>query len=426
MAARPPRPAADRGADVSEAGASSGSLPLDGVPLLGVGGSGGGPPLGGGGGGGGGSSLVAHVVVVGFHASLGNRIEFSYPPLRGCVTLRSPRLSDTWDIGAEPTDAAAATGSGGGGGRGGRGGSSPFGAIPSPPAGGGGSGAAAPLFGANSGGAPVVVETRGSWGALPPEWSFLPFMALPDGVHEETAASVFFLLPGGVHAVAAFRQADAARTRRASASAGAPAAARGVPVGGQARPSQLGDAGVGGGGGGGGGGLEGHPGRPGGASGNGPDGGGDASEAAAAAAAAAAGQQRRRNSAAGGVAVAAAGPPWRRRGGAASMPAPGRNRSSTWMHTIMGLSRCRPYGCACAFPPPPRACAIPPSPVGASRAEREVNLRKLLSMCPQASEFTSIIQISRRLVRPGLPRVLAVPGQRRRLVRARHSCRDER
>lgn len=280
MAARPPRPAADRGADVSEAGASSGSLPLDGLPLLGAGG--GGAPGGDGGGGGGGSSLVAHVVVVGFHASLGNRIEFAYPPLRGCITLRSPRLSDTWDIGAEPTDAAAAAAAATvGGGLGGRG--SPFEATTTPPGSGeGGGGAPAPLSVAASGGASVVVETRGSWGALPPEWSFLPFMALPDGVHEETAASVFFVLPGGVHAVAAFRQADAADTRNSSASAGAPAGGRG-------RPSSLGGGGGGCGGGGasGGGSLGGHPGRPGVALGDGSDGGGgDADEAAAAAAAA--------------------------------------------------------------------------------------------------------------------------------------------
>lgn len=44
------------------------------------------------------ASLVAHVVVVGFHAALGNRIEFAYPRLRGDTQLRSPKLSDTSDI----------------------------------------------------------------------------------------------------------------------------------------------------------------------------------------------------------------------------------------------------------------------------------------------------------------------------------------
>lgn len=47
-------------------------------------------------------SLVSHVVVVGFHAKLGNRIEFAYPRLRGETHLRSPKLSDSCDI-SDPT-----------------------------------------------------------------------------------------------------------------------------------------------------------------------------------------------------------------------------------------------------------------------------------------------------------------------------------
>lgn len=53
------------------------------------------------------ASLVAHVVVVGFHAALGNRIEFAYPRLRGDTQLRSPKLSDTSDICDPPPDSPA-------------------------------------------------------------------------------------------------------------------------------------------------------------------------------------------------------------------------------------------------------------------------------------------------------------------------------
>lgn len=138
------------------------------------------------------SSVVAHVVVVGFHAQLGNRIEFAYPRLRGDPVLRSPKLTDTTDISADATTPSIVR----------RNTPTvhrrfdidePFPDSPSQ-------------------------SSQPDWGILPDEWSFLPFMALPDGVHDQTQDLVFFTLPPDVHCVACFRQvlANTAKTHSAS------------------------------------------------------------------------------------------------------------------------------------------------------------------------------------------------------------------
>lgn len=139
------------------------------------------------------SSIVAHVVVVGFHAQLGNRIEFAYPRLRGDPILRSPKLWDTSDISADistPTIVRRNT---------------PthvrkFDSPPQPP--------------------PPTSQPNADWGVLPDEWSFLPFMALPDGVHDSASDVVFFTLPPDVHCVSCFRQVDAIDAKTHSASTG--------------------------------------------------------------------------------------------------------------------------------------------------------------------------------------------------------------
>lgn len=137
-------------------------------------------------------SIVAHVVVVGFHAQLGNRIEFAYPRLRGDAVLRSPKISDTSDISADATSPSIVQSN------------TPHAVrkfdTPPPP--------------------PHAASGRaGDWGVLPDEWAFLPFMALPDGAHESSTDVVFFTLPPHVHCVACFRQTDAVDARTHSASA---------------------------------------------------------------------------------------------------------------------------------------------------------------------------------------------------------------
>uniref|UniRef100_A0A7S1XEE7 UDENN domain-containing protein n=1 Tax=Compsopogon caeruleus TaxID=31354 RepID=A0A7S1XEE7_9RHOD len=120
-----------------------------------------------------GGSLVAHVVVVGFHAKLGGVVEFAYPKLRGTVDLRSPNLFDSEDLTDEPQ------------------GSTPKNASWED--------------------YPTTQSStqRAEWGHLPQEWSLLPHLALPDGVHDQPGDVVFFRLPPDVHAVACFRQASA-------------------------------------------------------------------------------------------------------------------------------------------------------------------------------------------------------------------------
>lgn len=138
-------------------------------------------------------TIVAHVVVVGFHAQLGNRIEFAYPRLRGDPILRSPKISDTSDISCDVST---------------------------------------PRVRQNEQNADADVEiystpTRSpshrplqDWGVLPDEWSFLPFMALPDGVHDQIHDLVFFTLPPDVHCVACFRQVNAGSAKTHSAASG--------------------------------------------------------------------------------------------------------------------------------------------------------------------------------------------------------------
>lgn len=207
-------------------------------------------------------SLVAHIVVVGFHAQLGNRIEFAYPRLRGETLLRSPKLSDTSDISDSPTSPAIAvtpstlT-------------SSPSEVLSVPHHAGISSpnsfspaGSATPirlrplsspydaaslppkhqisrpssLFSTPSRSPlvstditptsrvglrltpPASSPARGDWGVLPEDWGHLPFMALPDGAHELTEDIVFFTLPPDVHCVSCFRQIDAIEAVTHSAS----------------------------------------------------------------------------------------------------------------------------------------------------------------------------------------------------------------
>lgn len=128
------------------------------------------------------ASAVAHVVVVGFHAQLGNRIEFAYPRLRGDPVLRSPKVTDTTDISSGSTTP----------------------------------GLAQSILDWKSTTPPSPLAHH--WGELPEEWSFLPFMALPDGVHDHAQDVVFFTLPPDVHCVACFRQvlAHSAKTHAAA------------------------------------------------------------------------------------------------------------------------------------------------------------------------------------------------------------------
>lgn len=140
-----------------------------------------------------GCSIVAHVVVVAFHAQLGNRIEFAYPRLRGDPILRSPKIWDTSDISSDvssPTIVRRNTSTA----------ARKFDTLTRLPA--------------------PISHTAGDWGVLPDEWAFLPFMALPDGVHDSTSDVVFFTLPPDVHCVSCFRQADALDARTYSASTG--------------------------------------------------------------------------------------------------------------------------------------------------------------------------------------------------------------
>lgn len=138
-------------------------------------------------------SIVAHVVVVGFHAQLGNRIEFAYPRLRGDPVLRSPKIWDTSDISADV--------------------SSPTIVQRSTPH-------AVRKFDTPTRAPEAQSNTTGDWGVLPDEWAFLPFMALPDGVHDTRTDVVFFTLPPDVHCVSCFRQVDAVDAKTHSASSG--------------------------------------------------------------------------------------------------------------------------------------------------------------------------------------------------------------
>ncbi|CAN8074765.1 unnamed protein product [Agarophyton chilense] len=130
------------------------------------------------------ASIVAHVVVVGFHAQLGHRIEFAYPRLRGTPILRSPKISDTSDISADVSPTISRR-------------------------------ISTELL-KESG----LQENSGTWGTLPAEWAFMPLMALPDGVHEHHHDLVYFTLPPDVHCVSCFRQVDAVDAKTHSASAG--------------------------------------------------------------------------------------------------------------------------------------------------------------------------------------------------------------
>lgn len=142
-----------------------------------------------------GPSVVAHVVVVGFHAQLGNRIEFAYPRLRGDPILRSPRIWDTSDISAEaasPTIVRRAT-------------PTHQHKFDTPQ---------------KDSDSDVPASPVSDWGVLPEEWAFLPFMAMPDGVHDHDHDLVFFTLPPDVHCVACFRQVDADAAKTHSAASG--------------------------------------------------------------------------------------------------------------------------------------------------------------------------------------------------------------
>lgn len=136
-------------------------------------------------------TIVAHVVVVGFHAQLGNRIEFAYPRLRGDPILRSPKISDTSDISFDVSTPRVRQDEQNGD------------------------------VNADNFSTPTRSPSHRplqDWGVLPDEWSFLPFMALPDGVHDHSHDLVFFTLPRDVHCVACFRQvtADSAKTHSAA------------------------------------------------------------------------------------------------------------------------------------------------------------------------------------------------------------------
>lgn len=156
-------------------------------------------------------SVVAHVVVVGFHAKLGNRIEFSYPRLRGTPILRSPKISDTSDISADAVTPSIVTSN-----------------TPT----------AAHKFDTPKKRLSFSSSTTGDWGVLPEEWSFLPFMALPDGVHDQHHDLVFFTLPPDVHCVSCFRQVDAMDVKTLSA-ASAGSYVRGVAARGSVQKSVV-------------------------------------------------------------------------------------------------------------------------------------------------------------------------------------------
>lgn len=148
--------------------------------------------------------LVAHVCIVAFHARLGNRIEFAYPRLRGDVELRSLDLNDSLDISADPLSPSQSP--------------RPYstGLTPRPQ----------PIDTAALGGTTIQTPSpsaggkRGDWGQLPDEWRFLPFMALPEGVHDLHHDVVFFTLEPNVHCVSCFRQVNAAGNASNSASGG--------------------------------------------------------------------------------------------------------------------------------------------------------------------------------------------------------------
>lgn len=145
--------------------------------------------------------LVAHVIIVAFHAKLGNRIEFSYPRLTGEAVLRSTDLSDSQDISADPFSPSKSP--------------RPYVTGLTPPAQDAACAAAASPFLTPS---PSLGGTRGDWGLLPDEWRFLPFMALPEGVHDLRHDVVFFKLDPHIHCVSCFRQTGSAGSVSHSAS----------------------------------------------------------------------------------------------------------------------------------------------------------------------------------------------------------------
>lgn len=188
-------------------------------------------------------SIVAHVVVVGFHAQLGNRIEFAYPRLRGDPVLRSPKVTDTSDISSDSTTptlshqrqrirdihsfavSSVHTAQS----------SSPSIPPQRPPPPSQTNRAddyskpvlqtskLAPATSTNTLPSPLSSNSDvHTWGILPDEWTFLPFMALPDGAHDQAQDVVFFTLPPDVHCVSHFRQvhAHSAKTHSASATTG--------------------------------------------------------------------------------------------------------------------------------------------------------------------------------------------------------------
>ncbi len=142
--------------------------------------------------------LVAHVIIVAFHAKLGNRVEFAYPRLRGDVLLHATDLSDSLDISADPLSPFHSP--------------RPYNTGLTPPP--GASPECDPIQSPSAGG------LRGDWGQLPEEWKFLPFMAMPEGAHDLNHDVVFFTLQPNVHCVSCFRQVDAAGSSTHSASGG--------------------------------------------------------------------------------------------------------------------------------------------------------------------------------------------------------------
>lgn len=144
--------------------------------------------------------LVAHLVIVGFHAKLGNRIEFAYPRLVGDGVLRPAETTDSLDISADPFSPSSSV--------------RPYVTGLTPPAAAGDSPFSAETPSPSAGG------RRGDWGTLPDEWRFLPFMALPDGAHDTSSDVVFFSLGPSVHCVACFRQAEAKGASSLSATRG--------------------------------------------------------------------------------------------------------------------------------------------------------------------------------------------------------------
>lgn len=183
-----------------------------------------------------GRSIVAHVVVVGFHAQLGNRIEFAYPRLRGDPILRSPKVTDTTDIsydGATPTLSSrqvfredrflysssslppqmpVAQSSG-------LSTSSSSSSLPMTSATGKETTSVQKDM-TTEAGTLIKAPSSHHWGQLPDEWAFLPFMALPDGAHDQSQDVVFFTLPPDVHCVACFRQTQARDAKSHAAGGG--------------------------------------------------------------------------------------------------------------------------------------------------------------------------------------------------------------